>query len=159
MKILSKLILVFGVFTLLYAYEPPLKEVEVNGVKIHVLADDEEEALEEGMIDQFWLAQAVKEGKVPNGVHFVDLRSLEKFKTEHIEGAINAPYDRDSESMDKSKFPKDGIVVFYCDTGIKSMEARTSLDEDEASRFFVFDMAYRCDKDNKNCNIVPNSIE
>lgn len=159
MKILSKFALILALAISAYAYKPPLKQVEVNGIKFYVLADDVEEGLEDGMIDQFWLAEAIKNGKVPKGVHFVDLRSAKKYKASHIKGAVNAPYDRDKESMDKSVIPKDGIVVFYCDTGIKSTEARTTLDEDKASRFFVFDMAYRCDKENKNCTINPNSTE
>lgn len=159
MKLISKFALIIALALSAYAYKPPLKQVEVNGVKLYVLADDVEEGLEDGMIDQFWLAEAIKEDKVPKGIHFVDLREAKKYKASHIKGAVNAPYDRDKESMDRSVLPKDGIIVFYCDTGIKSTEARTTFDDDKASRIFVFDTAYRCDKENKNCQIKPNGAE
>ncbi|PID47839.1 MAG: hypothetical protein CR967_02960 [Proteobacteria bacterium] len=160
MKLLSTISLILALCISAYAYKPPLKQVEVNGVKLYVLADDIEEGLEDGMIDQFWLAEAIKENKVPKGIHFIDLRDAKKYKVSHIKGAINAPYNRDKESMDKSKLPKDGIIVFYCDTGIKSTEARTTFeDEKEASRIFVFDTAYRCDKEYKNCLIKPNGSQ
>ncbi len=159
MKIVKTLSILCTLTLSLYAYEPKFKAVEVNGVKLHVLADDIEEGLEDGMIDQFWLAELIKTDKVPKNIHIFDLRSAKKYKASHIKGAVNTPYDRDKETLDKSKLPKDGIIVFYCDTGVKSMEARTTFDEDKAERIFVFDAAYRCDKTNKNCKVVPNSAE
>lgn len=141
----------------LYAYEPPLEATKVNGVEIYVLGDDVEEGVEYGALDQFWLAQIIKNNKeLPKGMHLVDLRSAEKFKAEHLKDAINIPYDRDKGKLDTSLLPKDGLVVFYCDTGIKSTEARTDLDDELSKRVFIFDMTYKCDKTNKNCQINPN---
>lgn len=141
----------------LYAYEPPLKATKVNGVEIYVLGDDVEEGVEYGALDQFWLADIIKNKKaLPKGMSLVDLRDPKKFKAEHLDGAINIPYDRDKGKLDTSLLPKDGLVVFYCDTGIKSTEARTDLDEDLSKRVFIFDMTYKCDKENKNCTINPN---
>ncbi len=159
MKLVKILSLILALSVAAYAYKPKFDAVEVNGVQVHVLADDVEEGLEDGMIDQFWLASLIKEDKVPKNIQIIDLRSSKKYEASHIKGAISAPYDRDKESMDKSKFAKDGIIVFYCDTGVKSMEARTTFDEDEAKRIFALDAAYRCDKENKNCELVPNQVQ
>jgi len=157
MKLLSKLALIVMLSVFASAYEPPLEAVKVNGVTIHVLADDIEEGVSDGMIDQFWLTDILNSNKpLPKNLHIVDVRKTEKYKTQHIKGAISIPYDKDAEKIDVSKFPKDGIVVFYCNTGLMSIDARTSLDEELAKRVFVFDVTYKCDKDNKNCKINPN---
>ncbi len=139
------------------AYKPPLEAVTVNGVTLHVLADDTEEGIEEGAIDQYWLAEMIKNGKaLPKGMQLVDLRKTAKYDAEHIKGAINVPFDDKTEKMDLTKLPKDGIIVFYCNTGLKSTNARTSLEDELAERVFVFDATYKCDDKKKNCKLTPN---
>ncbi|MEA3290591.1 MAG: rhodanese-like domain-containing protein [Campylobacterota bacterium] len=135
------------------AYKPELPAITVNGVSIHLLPEDGE-ANEDGIIDQFWFADKIKNGTVPKGVTIVDVRKPERYNASHIKGAINVPFD--DEKIDASKLPKDGIVVFYCNTGMKSMDARGVLSDEMAERVFVFDATYKCDDSNKNCTIVPN---
>ncbi|OPX27500.1 MAG: hypothetical protein B1H07_01425 [Campylobacteraceae bacterium 4484_166] len=139
------------------AYKPPLKAITVNGVNIYLLPEDGE-ANEDGLIDQFWLYDQMKGGKkAPKGINLVDLRKAEKYKVSHIQGAINIPYDTKNEKLDLSKLPKDGIIVFYCNTGLISVDARTSIEDEKlAKRVFVYDISYSCDKKHKNCKIKPN---
>ncbi len=137
------------------AYEPTLKASKINGVDVYLLPEDGE-ANEDGVIDQFWFIEKVKANKIPKGIHLVDVRKAEKFKAEHIKGAISVPFDSDKETLDVSKLPKDGIIVFYCNTGTKSTDARGSLEDELASRVFVFDATYKCDKKYKNCKLSAN---
>jgi rhodanese-related sulfurtransferase len=136
------------------SYKAPIPATEVNGVKIQLLAEDGE-ANEDGVIDQYWLEDAIKNNTVPAGLHIVDVRKPEKYAASHIEGAINVPFKDDA--LDTSKLPKDGAIVFYCNTGMKSTDARTTLEDELAERVFIFDATYKCDKDtHKNCTLTPN---
>ena len=139
------------------AYKPKLEAVTANGVKLYVLADDTEEGLDEGTIDQYWLADIINSGKaLPKGMHLVDVRKAKKYSAEHIKGSIGVPFDNKTEKMDLTKLPKDGVVVFYCNTGLKSTNARNSLSDDLAKRVFILDATYKCDDKNKNCKLTPN---
>ncbi len=122
----------------LLAFEPTIDKVEVNDINIYLLPEDGE-ANEDGLIDQFWLSEALKSGNIPKGIHLVDVRKPSKFNAQHIKGAINVPFDKDEESIDISKLPTNGIVVFYCNTGLMSTDARSILDDDLAERVFIFD--------------------
>lgn len=138
------------------AFEPTIDKTEVNGVNIYLLPEDGE-ANEDGVIDQFWLEEAIKNNTVPKGLHIVDVRKAEKFKASHVKGAISIPFNKDESKLDTSKLPEDGVIVFYCNTGLMSTDARGSLDDDLIERVFVFDATYKCDKDtNKNCKLIPN---
>lgn len=138
------------------AFEPTIDATEVNGVKFYLLPEDGE-ANEDGVIDQFWLDNAIKNNTVPKGLHIVDVRKTEKYKVSHVKGAISIPFDKEAEKLDTSKLPEDGVVVFYCNTGLMSTDARGTLDDDLAERVFIFDATYKCDKDtHKNCKLTPN---
>lgn len=157
MKNLMKIAFV-GIFfiTALFAYEPTLEVTKTNGVELYLLPEDGE-ANEDGVIDQFWLEQAIQNNSVPKGLHIIDIRKKEKYDVQHLNGALNIPFDRENEKIDTSKFPKDGVVVFYCNTGLMSTDARTSLSDEMAERVFVFDVTYKCEKDtHKNCELTPN---
>lgn len=134
-------------------YKPKLSATEVDGVKIYLLAEDGKPN-EDGVIDQFWFAQQIKNGTVPKGIQIVDVRKPERYAASHIKGAINVPFI--DEKMDTSKLPKKGVIVFYCNTGMKSTDARGVLDEELAERVFIFDATYKCDDNFKNCKIQPN---
>lgn len=135
------------------AYKPSIPATTVNGVSIYLLPEDGEPN-EDGVIDQFWFADQIKNDSLPKGVTIVDVRKAERYNASHIKGAINVPFEDDK--IDTSKLPEDGIIVFYCNTGMKSTDARGTLDDDLVERVFVFDATYKCDDSNKNCKIVPN---
>ncbi|OPX26581.1 MAG: hypothetical protein B1H07_04110 [Campylobacteraceae bacterium 4484_166] len=138
-------------------YKPTLDPITVNGVQLYLLPEDGE-ANEDGLVDQFWLYGQMKDGKnPPKGVHIVDTRKAKQYNAEHIKGATNAPFDTKKETMDTSKFPKDGIIVLHCNSGVVSVDARRSIkDEELKKRVFIYDISYVCDKKNKNCKVTPN---
>lgn len=50
----------------------------------------------------------------------IDLRDSDSYTRSHIKGAVNIPY---GELEDGYAFPKDKLLVFYCDRGGASMAA------------------------------------
>lgn len=141
------------------AYKPKLKALEIAGAKIYVLGDDRDEAIEEGMLDQYWFFDILKNKKpLPKNVTLVDLRIAERYKAQHIEGSVNIPFDDKTEKMDMSKLPKEGAIIFYCRKGMKSIAVRGMLEGDLAKRSFIFDATYKCDKEYKNCKLTPNEF-
>jgi len=136
-------------------FKKTIDSTEVAGVEVYLLPEDDEPN-EDGAIDQFWFMDQLQNNTLPKGITIVDVRKAEKYNTQHIEGAINIPFDSKTETMDISKLPKDGLIVFYCNTGLKSMDARGSLTDEQAERVLTLDATYKCDKDNKNCVLTPN---
>lgn len=137
-------------------FTPTLKPVEVEGVSVYLLPEDGE-ANEDGLVDQFWFTEKLANKAVPKGITIVDVRKTEKYNAEHIQGAVSVPFDSEKEELDTSKLPKEGLIVFYCNTGLKSTDARGSLDDELAERVLILDATYKCDKEtNKNCNLTPN---
>jgi len=158
-KIIIGILLFAGSLFANEAYKPMHDIVTISGANIYVIGDDKEEAIEEGSLDQYWFAELIKAKKpLPKNLTLVDLRTEDRYKAQHIEGAINIPFDMDSEKMDLSKLPKDGLIVFYCRKGMKSVAARSSLDDELAERVFVFDAVYKCDDKYKNCTLTPNEF-
>lgn len=162
MKFLSKLVISSLLLaSSIYAQEgntftPTIEATEVEGVKLYLLPDGNK-ANEDGAVDQFWLVDLINKGTIPQGVHLVDIRKAEKYNAEHINGAISVPAEEDK--IDTSKLPNDGVIVFHCNTGLKSIDVRTSMeDEDLLKRVFTLDATYECDKENKNCKLTPNEV-
>jgi len=158
-KIIMGVILSVGLLFANEAYKPMFDMVTVSGAKIYVIGDDKDEAIEEGQIDQNWFSELINNQKpLPKNLTLVDLRKVERYKAQHIKGSINVPFDMDTEKMDLSKLPKDGLIVFYCRKGMMSTAARASLDDELAKRVFVFDAVYKCDDKYKNCTLTPNEF-
>ena len=53
-------------------------------------------------------------------VILIDLRSPDEYVRKHIKGAVNIPYDNLKECC---LFPRESILIFYCDRGTLSMVA------------------------------------
>lgn len=54
----------------------------------------------------------------------VDLREPEEYRRRHIKGAVNLPYSR----LDgRNFFPKNKILVLYCERGASSLSAAKML--------------------------------
>lgn len=56
----------------------------------------------------------------------IDLRDLEAYRTGHIKGAVNVPYEKFEEMQDYD-FPKGKILVLYCERGGASLLAARNL--------------------------------
>lgn len=125
----------------------PTKEAKINGIKVYLGQD-------KGMIDQFWFAQIIKDNKIPKNYQLVDVRKVEQFKQGHIKGAINIPFDSKTNKIDASKLPKDKLVVFYCNTGMQSIDSYVSLDNISNKNVLYIDANIDCK--NNNCSVEPN---
>ena len=127
-------------------YKPTKKGI-LNGVELYLGQD-------KGMIDQFWFAKLINENKVPNNIQLVDVRKAEQFKEGHLSGAINISFDSKTQKIDSSKFPKNKVVVFYCNTGMQSIDSFVSLSEKEQSNVLYLDANVACS--NGKCTVTPN---
>ena len=126
------------------AYRPKNKAITINGATVYPGSN-------EGMIDQHWFATVILD-KLPTNIQLVDLRKPKLFKEGHIKGAINVPFA--DEKIDTSKFSKDKLVVFYCDYGILSTDAWTSLSDEENKNVLYFDAKVKCE--GEKCTVEPN---
>ena len=132
-------------------YKPKGKMVTINGAKVYTGG----ESIEDGMVDQFWLAQRLNSKKgLPKNIQLVDIRKASQFKEGHIKGAINISWDSKAEKIDYTKFPKGKLVIFYCNTGMQSTDARGSLPSDVAKGVLYFDANVNCE--GSKCKITAN---
>ncbi len=131
----------------------PKKEraITINGAKVYFGGED----IDDGMIDQFWLADQLNSGKgTPANVQLVDVRKVSQFKEGHLKGAVNIPWNSDDEKIDHTKFAAGKLMVFYCNTGMQSTDARNSLDEEIAANVLIFDANIECT--GKDCKVEAN---
>lgn len=54
----------------------------------------------------------------------IDLRDEEEYRAGHVRTAVNVPYDTLEEA---GSFPRDKILVLYCDRGGASLDAARKL--------------------------------
>ena len=54
----------------------------------------------------------------------IDLREKEEFNRSHVKGAVNIPYE---ETDGYTHFPRDKILVLYCDRGGASLSLARKL--------------------------------
>ena len=125
-------------------YKPKNKAVTIKGATVYPGSDD-------GMIDQIWFATVILDN-LPANVQLVDVRKAKLFKEGHIKGAVNIPFA--DGKIDTSKFPRDQLVVFYCDFGIISTDAWTSLSDEENENVLYFDANIKCE--GEKCTVEPN---
>lgn len=59
-------------------------------------------------------------------VTIIDVRTAEEYKTGHVEGAINIPYD---EIENEVNYDKDQTIAVYCRTGVRSSETAKTLEK------------------------------
>jgi len=128
------------------AYTPKTKAVTIKGATVHLVEGDDK------MIDQFWFSEVLKNG-VPEGVQMIDIRKTEQFKDGHIKGATNVPFE--NGKLDESKLAKDKLNVIYCNTGMQSTEAISSIKNNDGSVVY-FDATIDCK--GTDCKITPNEL-
>jgi len=92
---------------------------------------------------------------IPDGAIIIDVRSPEKYKRSHIDGAINIDFMRLFEEINKLK--KNKTIVLYCDEGALSLEAARILKE---KGFNVFSLkgGYRRIKRKLSRNLSSSNI-
>lgn len=114
--------------------------ITINGAKVYWGGEE----IEDGMIDQFWLAKQLNSGKMPANIQLIDARKASQFKDGHLPNAINVPWISDTETIDHTKFSANKLSVIYCNTGMISTDARGSLDDDIAKNVLYFDANVDC---------------
>ena len=55
----------------------------------------------------------------------IDVRNADEYNREHIEGAVNIPL----ANIDKIDYEKDSLIIVYCQSGMRSIEAAKKLNK------------------------------
>jgi phage shock protein E len=61
-------------------------------------------------------------------ITWIDVRTADEFKQQHVEGAVNIPYDEIDAGIASLHLDKNSAIYLYCRTGRRSGIARDSLD-------------------------------
>ena len=127
-------------------YRPVTQPVTVAGVTLYP-------GREEGTVDARWIAPLIRRKRLPEGMVLVDVRPASVYRKAHIPGAINLPYDEETQRIDTAKLPADKALIFYCKHGLISSDAYTSLPDDWAQRVYYINADLKCQ--GKRCWIEP----
>jgi phage shock protein E len=73
---------------------------------------------------------------IENGALLVDVRSQEEFEAEHLEGAVNIPWDNTDALMAAIGTDKQRAVVFYCRSGNRAGKSIDKLGEEGYTNIF-----------------------
>lgn len=68
-----------------------------------------------------------KELIINNQAILVDVRTVDEYNDNHIEGAANLPVDELDDNVDNTIKSKDSYVIVYCKSGARSHEAYEKL--------------------------------
>ncbi|MGL1930591.1 MAG: rhodanese-like domain-containing protein [Desulfotalea sp.] len=111
--------------------------VFVDGVKL---------GADEGTVDGEWLNSLIKKGNVPVNVILVDVRETEDYVMGHLAGSMNIFAEKLTAAQLAAKLPKNKIVVFYCSSGARAMEAFLKLEDakKDVSKVMYFDANINC---------------
>ena len=60
---------------------------------------------------------------INDGAYVIDVRTIKEYNTGHIVGAINVPLD----TIDTISYDKNDVLIIYCATGKRSLEAVNKL--------------------------------
>ena len=65
------------------------------------------------------MLESISVAELNNKINIIDIRSVEKYNNNHIEGAINIPFDK--LLMNPNKYLKKNETYYiYCQRGIQS---------------------------------------
>ena len=68
-----------------------------------------------------------KELIINNQAVLVDVRTIDEYNENHIDGAVNLPVDEISDNVDNVIDSKNSYVIVYCKSGVRSHEAYEKL--------------------------------
>jgi rhodanese-related sulfurtransferase len=128
-------------------YIPKAKPTKINGVTIY-------KGIDKYMIDQFWLADKIQTNTLNKNIQLVDIRNKNEYDKGHIKKAINTVWDSRNKSLDYKQFDKNKITILYCNTGMQSADAITSIPKKLRNNIFYFDANIECIED--SCTIHAN---
>jgi rhodanese-related sulfurtransferase len=75
-----------------------------------------------------------RQGK-PDAPLVVDVRPNGEYKTGHVAGAVNIPYDKMEKHLDQLTQAKNGVVL-YCTLGHRTRQAEQTLIEHDLTNVF-----------------------
>lgn len=109
---------------------------------------------EEGVIDAEWFSEQLEHNSVPKNIALVDVRSAKEFKKGHIPNALHIRWDGDRGTIDSNSFPKDKLILLYCNTGLLSSDAYDSLNEETVKNVLFLNAQVKCR--GEECTIDTN---
>lgn len=114
--------------------------------------------VDDGSVDGEWFKELVVADKVPSEILIVDVRTSSEYSKGHFKNAINLEVAKMTVDEILKKLPEDRVIVFYCSTGGRAMEAKMKLSSQtkiEQDKIFYFDANIKCNKENI-CEIEVN---
>ena len=73
------------------------------------------------------------------GVILIDVRSPVKYREGHIAGAVNIPLESKTFDLRLSAFDREDEIVFYCGTGLKTVKAAETAQDQGFEKIYVLD--------------------
>lgn len=149
-------IILFGImFTNLNAqYIKNAEEVLISSKDIKTFLKKGEDT---GTVDGDWFVQNYS--SFSKKITIVDVRSSNEYKAGHIKNSINISIEEIKAEEFLNALPKNGEIVFYCETGTRAMEAWTILAQElkynDIHRIFYLDANIKCNEKSE-CTIEPN---
>ncbi len=125
----------------------PKEAVFVDGIKAGV---------DEGTVDGEWLYGLLKGNKLPETAALIDVRGAADYKMGHIKGARNVTAEDLEVEKIMEMLPEGKVIIFYCASGARAMEARMKLEDarKDVSRVMYFDANISCK--GEKCEIEVN---
>ena len=74
------------------------------------------------------LAAVVTSLALAGDITWVDVRTADEFKQQHVDGAVNIPYEEIDAGIANLGLEKDSAIYLYCKSGRRAGIAKTSLD-------------------------------
>jgi len=74
------------------------------------------------------LASVVTSIALAGDITWVDVRTADEFKQQHVEGAVNIPYEKIDAGITNLGLEKDSAIYLYCKSGHRAGIAKESLD-------------------------------
>ncbi|HOO70719.1 MAG TPA: rhodanese-like domain-containing protein [Spirochaetota bacterium] len=72
-------------------------------------------------------------------VVLIDVRSPIKYREGHIAGAVNIPLESKTFDLRLSAFDREDEIVFYCGTGLKTVKAAETAQDQGFEKIYVLD--------------------
>lgn len=111
---------------------------------------------DKGSVDGNWFKKHYK--NLPKDIHVIDVRKDIQRAAGYLPRSIHLNRRKMDSQTFVNKLPKDGRIIFTCQTGMLSLDSYYELKllkYKEMDRIFYLDGYVVCDKNNK-CEIHPN---
>jgi phage shock protein E len=74
------------------------------------------------------LASMVTSISLAGDITWIDVRTADEFNQQHVQGAVNIPYEEIDAGITNLGLEKDAAIYLYCKSGRRAGIARESLD-------------------------------